>query len=137
MQDQELDPQQCQQLRQNEKEIDKQMDILVDKEAQARNQLDKLRSELSDVLDELKDLEIIRAAAAMASGGRSLVASGSGLLAGDISDRISVAKSKIQKLNVAIGFKESEIERFQENINRYNYSRDRNAAKMRKLNCVI
>lgn len=137
MQDQEKDPQRCRELRQNEENISEQIKIFADKEAQARIQLNSMRSELSDVAGELKNMQIIWAGLAASSAGRSLATRGSGLVASDISDKISIAKRKIQELEVRIGLAKSEADLFFNNKTNFILAHDKNVVEIRNLNCVI
>lgn len=136
MQEPEKDPQQCRVLRQNHKEIDRQIDLISSEEEQLRSQLDKLRSELSDINEELKDMQIILAAALIASSGRSLVAAGRGTAVNDISSKISIAKRKRDDLKANITLVVSRVEGLNNTKNRFIYDRDNFAQEMARLNCV-
>jgi len=136
MQDKERDASRCRVLRQIMRDIDIQLKKFIDEERQARNQLNKLRSELSAVIDEIRELDILFATAAVASSGRSLVSTGIGLVGSDISGKRSLLKRKREILKSDIKYIISEIKRLRDNINRFIRSRDKSGAEMNELNCA-
>jgi len=137
MQGSEKDGQRCRQLRQSVETIDKQIENFVDEEKRARNQLNKLRSELSAVIDEIRELDILFVAAAVASGGRSLVSTGIGFVGGDISSKISALKRKREILKFDINYIIAEIKSLRNNINRFIRSRDKSGEEMNNFNCAL
>ncbi len=135
MQDQEIDAQQCRILRQADEILRQQITNFASTATQERNNLNLLRSEMSKLIDELYKQEALRATAAIATGGRSLVSSAGGIITSEISDQIAILKSKINTLEIKISYSTAEVRRLQDKADLAANDLEKNAAEMRNLNC--
>ncbi len=128
MQNQEIDAQQCRILRQADEIFKQQITKFANAAIQEKNKLNVLRSEMSELVDELYKQETLRAPADGSTGE---------ILASDISDKISILKNKISILETRISYSAAEVIRFQDKADLAANDAQNNVSKMKDLNCVV